>query len=209
MTPEPYTAEPVAVALRVHQAQLTDWRYAGLARELHRWVGILDLEFELQLPSYPVLKFAPMRNAYATYAWFRGELGTRDNIAFNTHELERDPALIIRTLLHELLHLWQQYRGHPSRGHGYHNADFRTRAAACGLIVTAQGCTSGHTAVFTNVLAKHGVHLDPLPVEGKVYGSKGLASAPIAAWSCGCTGVRCEDDLDARCERCGSRFRRC
>lgn len=41
--------EPVAVALRDHRAQLTDWKYAGLAPELHFWVGTLDLEFELQL----------------------------------------------------------------------------------------------------------------------------------------------------------------
>ena len=71
MIREPSVLEPVAVALRDRQAQLTDWRYAGLAHELHRWVSILDLEFELQLPTYPILKFAPIRNAYATYGWFR------------------------------------------------------------------------------------------------------------------------------------------
>lgn len=209
MIPDGRCSEPVAVALRDHQAQIKDWRYGSLARELHRWVEIFDLEFELQLPSYPVLKFAPIRNAYATYAWFRGEIGTRDNITFNTHELDRDAALIIRTLLHELIHLWQHYHGRPATGNGYHNVEFRTRAAGCGLIVTEQGCTTGHTALFTAVLAKHGVHIAPLAVERKVYGSKGLAKEAVARWSCGCTVVRCKEELRARCEECGSRFRLC
>src|SRR5689334_22514083 len=97
--------EPVAQALRDHQTALADWPYAPLARDLHRWVEIFDLEFNLDMPSYPVLQFAPLRNAYANYGWFRGEVGTKDNITFNTNELDREPPLLLRTLLHELLHL--------------------------------------------------------------------------------------------------------
>ena len=86
-------SEAVALSLREHQVSIKDWDYAGLARELHRWVEIFDVEFKLDLPSYPVLRFAPLRNAYANYTWFRGEVGTKDNITFNTHELQRDPSL--------------------------------------------------------------------------------------------------------------------
>lgn len=133
--------------------------------------------FKLQLPNYPTLGFASLRGAYAVYGADRctSKIGTIDNITFNSKESGREPALILRTLLHELVHLWQQYHGKPSRGN-YHNAEFRAKALACGLIVSPRGCTSGHTQVFTAVLAKHGIRLDPLVPpreETRVYGARG------------------------------------
>jgi hypothetical protein len=196
--------EPVAQAIRDHQTAISDWEYAPLARELHRWLEIFDLEFKLNLPSYPVLQFAPLRNAYATYAWFRGELGTRDNITFNTHELSRIPALILRTLCHELLHLWQHYHGTPSKS-TYHNAEYRKKAKACGLLVDPWGCTTGHTEVFRNVLLKHGIHLEPLAAEMRLYGA-GKREQKMKKWCCHCTTVRCAVQLHALCLSCNQPF---
>src|SRR5258708_10162885 len=162
--------EPVARAIRDHQTAVRDWQYARLSSELHRWVEIFDLEFKLHLTSYPITMFAPLRNAYATYYAGRSELGTRDNITFNTNELTRDPALILRTLCHELIHLWQRYLGTPSK-RNYHNEEFRSKALECGLIVSPEGCTCGHTQVFTNVLLKYGIQLEPLAAEMRLWGS--------------------------------------
>lgn len=195
-------SEPVAQLLRYHQSTIEDWNYTSLASELHRWVGIFDFEFKLKLPSYPVLAFAPLRNAYATYAWFRGEVGTKDNITFNTHTLGRDPALILRTLCHELLHLYQHYHGKPSRSN-YHNRQYREFALVCGLIVDPRGCTSGHTEVFTQVLAKYGIFLEPLEAEMRLWGS-GTREQKMKKWRCQCTNVRCATRLDATCNRCGA-----
>lgn len=200
------TAEKIALHLRDHQTALDDWEYGNLVRELHRWGRIFDIEFKLDLPAYPVLKFAPLRNAYATYAWFRTELGTRDNITFNTNELARDPALILRTLCHELIHLWQHYHGTPC-GSNYHNAEYRAKALTCGLIVEPQGCTSGHTVIFTEVLARHGVYVEPivLAAEPRLWGT-GRRNVKMKKWRCGCTTVRCAVDLDAVCLRCQQPF---
>lgn len=199
--------EPVAQSLRDHQTTLSDWEYAPLACELHRWVEIFDLKFKLNMPSYPVLQFGPIRGAYATYAWFRGEVGTKDNITFNTHELSRDPGLILRTLLHELLHLWQHYWGKPSKSN-YHNAEYRTKALACGLIVDPRGCTSGHTEIFTNVLAKYDVNLEPLAAEMRLYGA-GKREQKMKKWRCHCTTVRCATNLKAECLFCKQPFVLC
>lgn len=202
--------EPVSLHLKEHQTSIDDWEYIDLITELHRWVGLFDSEFKLGLPSYPVIQFGPLRNAYATYAWFRGSLGTKDNITFNTHELTRDTALILRTLCHELLHLWQQYQGQPSRGN-YHNAEYRAKALECGLIVTPQGCTTGHTQRFSDALAKYGVHLAPLQVELNLHGAR-KRDLKMKAWRCQCpprqNTVRCAIELRATCERCGIRFQR-
>ncbi len=200
------STEAISAQLRDHQTGLTDWRYARLAHELHRWVQLFDLEFKLQLPSYPVIFFAPLRSAYATYAWFRGAAGTKDNITFNTHELNRDPALILRTHCHELIHLWQHYAGTPGK-RNYHNAEFRAKAQACGLIVSPQGCTTGHTEAFTNVLAKHGVELVPLAAELRLYGAS-PREQKLKKWSCGCTNVRCATTLTAVCVTCQQTFAR-
>jgi hypothetical protein len=200
-----HKSEPVAQALRDHQTALADWPYAGFARELHRWTELFDIEFKLQLPAYPVIRFAKLRNAYATYGCFRGEIGTKDNITFNTHELVgRDPALILRTHCHELLHLWQQYHGTPSPWN-YHNVEFREKALSCGLLVDPRGCTTGHTEIFTAVLAKYGVHLEPLAAEMRLYGAS-KREQKLKKWTCRCTIVRCATTLKAECTHCQQPF---
>lgn len=198
-------AEAIALHLREHQGSVVDWPYAALARELHRWVEIFDVEFKLNFPAYPVLRFARLRNAYANYAWFRTEIGTKDNITFNERELTRDMALTMRILLHELLHLWQHYHGKPSRTN-YHNVEFRRKALDCGLIVDPRGCTSGNTEIFSRVLAKYGVRAVPLPAEPSLWGTG--RDQKMKKWRCECTTIRCATALDARCLRCEQVFQR-
>lgn len=202
-------AEPerISIQLREHQVSLSDWTYGPLARELHRWVEIFDLEFKLHLPSYPVLKFDTLRSAYATFAYSRGDVGTRDNITFNTKELSRDVALILRTECHELLHLWQHYHGTPSSSN-YHNNEFRAKALSCGLIVDARGCTSGHTQTFTQLLAKHGVNVEPMNAELPEIALWGARKneTKMKKWRCQCTTVRCATKLNARCLNCKREF---
>ncbi len=199
--------EEIALGLREHQASVHDWQHSTRATELHRWVKIFDGEFKLALPSYPVIRFAKIRNAYATYDASRSEVGTKDN-TFNVHELNRDPALLLRTLCHELIHLWQHYWGSSPQSN-YHNKQFRDKALGCGLIVDRRGCTNGHTQTFTELLAKYGVRLlgdTPLaPPEPRVYGAQ-THPQKMKKWRCGCTNVRCTVELQAECLGCGRRF---
>ena len=201
--------EPITQHLRDHQTALDDWDYAGVARTLHPWVAIFNLEFKLQLPSYPVLRFASLRNAYATYLASRSEIGTKDNITFNTNRLGRDKALVLRILCHELTHLWQHYHGKPPKTN-YHNSEFRSKSLKCGLIVDPAGCTCGHTQVFTEVLAKNGIHLKPLAAEMQRLNKAGVEkqSVKMKKWRCKCTIVRCATYLKAKCLRCEELFSR-
>ena len=197
-------SEDVAGAVRDHQISIENWQHVELVTKLHQWVKIFDFEFKLELPSYPVIGFRTIRNAYATYSWSRNELGIKDNVTFNEKELDRDPAVILRTLCHELLHLWQHYHGKPARSN-YHNKEFQKKAGECGLIVDKSGCTSGHTEAFIFVLAKYDVHLVPQPTEPKLWGAR-KRSLKMVKWRCDCTTVRCATNLKARCLKCDTDF---
>jgi len=202
--------EQVAVAIRGHQVALPDWRFAPLASELHRWVQIFDSEFKLDLQAYPVLGFAPLRNAYATYRASRGEFGTKDNITFNTNAISSELPSILATLCHELIHLWQQYGGRPGRNND-HNVEFRKKASECGLQVDRRGCHSGYTAAFTELLTRHGLSLDPLRLELEASTARLYGTTPrplkMRKWSCECTRVRCAVELQAVCRGCNTAFR--
>ena len=209
------TTESIALAIREHQLGVAgDWQHAQLARELHRWVALFDVEFKLDLPSYPVIQFAPIRNAYATYYSSRTGLGTKDNITFNVRELDRDPALILGTLCHELVHLWQHYHGIPGR-RNYHNDQFIDKAGACGLTVTHRGCTVGYGPAFRAVLLKHGVDIEVSPeaepelavMATALYGARKRIGR-MRKWWCLCTIVRCATVLRARCDKCDEPFSR-
>ena len=201
--------EYVALAIRKHQVVVPDWSFRDIARELHRWVGLFDVEFKLERCAVPIFAFRTLRNAYATYNCGLSDIGTRDTISFDYRDFTRGGPLVLRDLLHELLHLWQQYYGRSGAGN-YHNHEFRRRALDCGLIVDSRGCTSGHTETFTRVLAKHGVRFDLVdlsPVaEASLYGTR-RTELKMKKWYCGCTNVRCATRLKAKCESCGRAFR--
>jgi hypothetical protein len=219
--PIPKGTVTIKKRLAVHQGAVKGWEHAALAKELHRWTAIFNEEWDLQLPVLPTIEYRPIRNAYATYDYSQGALGMQDTIAINVAALDRPSAHIIRTLGHELLHLWQQYRGKPSKQRNYHNDEYVAKAAACGILIDGSGCTAGHTEEFSRLIEKHGVRLPVVKpddsgavvgatggVEPKLYGNQGGAKQKrgLRKWSCGCTNVRCAVELEANCVKCGQPF---
>lgn len=220
--PIPKGTHTIKTRLAIHQGNVKGWEHTTLARELNRWVRIFNEEWDLQLPVLPTIEYRPIRNAYATYDYSRGALGMQDTIAINTAQLCRPSAHIIRTLGHELLHLWQHYQGKPSKQRNYHNDEYVAKAASLGILIDGSGCTSGHTEVFSSLIEKHGIRLpktwevdgggliEPAGgIEPKVYGNQGgkKRAGSMRKWSCGCTNVRCAVDLSAACAKCLQPFR--
>lgn len=207
--------------LAMYQGNRKDWVYGPLAKELHRWVVLFNQEWDLKLPTLPTLFFQPIRNAYATYGFARGPIGTPDNITMNTAALDRPSAHVIRTLGHEMLHLWQRYHGTPSKQRNYHNDEYVAKAKECGILIDGTGCTAGHTEAFSALIAKHGIRLpdviEDVPgsivgptggVEPRLYGFGGSSGkgSKLKKWSCDCTNVRCAVELTATCSSCGQPF---
>ncbi len=183
-----------------------DWNHRDLLCELHRWAKILDFEFNLKIPTI-VLCVDRLRRA--TLGHFRpghNGFGLRHEIAINhTHPVHREPWEVLGTLLHELLHAWQEAHGRPGKGN-YHNREFHDKALACGLIVDEWGHTQyAPQSPFFDLLRKHGVFVPEIPVP--VHKPKGCSK--LKKWSCGCTNVRVAiGDFEALCLRCGNKFLR-
>ncbi len=56
--------------------------------------------------------------------------------------MKREPRLVISTLVHEMVHLWQQEFGTPSRS-GYHNREWAEAMEAVGLMPSDTGLPGG------------------------------------------------------------------
>jgi len=66
-----------------------------------------------------------------------------DEIALNPSTFHGRKAVeILSTLVHEMVHLWQQHQGKPSRG-GYHNKEWAAQMNAVGLTPTDTGQAGG------------------------------------------------------------------
>lgn len=199
--------EEINESLKAHATAIVDWRYQELANVLHEWAERFELEFKLKI-DIPALRIDRTRDlALGTYRAGRNGFGLRHEITFNTKHLKRPTAELLETLLHELLHEWQELHGKPSTS-DYHNVEFRRKAREFGFVVHGRG---HHEAVvpgpFTELLARYGV--DPSSVlQIPPEPTRTPGASKMKKWSCRCTNVRCAVELRARCLNCGAAFQR-
>jgi hypothetical protein len=197
--------------LEQHQLATSRWGYCPVARELHRWKEIFPAELPLLVPEVAFCigytrarchgYFRPGPNWYG----FEREILLKECFVVESIE-RREFWRVLRTELHELTHAWQDEHGAPGRGN-YHNAEFRTKARECGLIVDSRGYTEHDPeGPFWRLIQKHGVPDLELP-EGVRFQP---AATKLHKWVCGCEpqyGVRVAiEDFEAGCFRCGERF---
>lgn len=78
--------------------------------------------------------FAPLR-------WARTD-GRTHEISLNPDVLHRPAKATMATLVHEMVHLWQQEHGKPSRT-GYHNREWADRMEMVGLMPSDSGLPEG------------------------------------------------------------------
>ncbi len=97
-------AEKINLQLKQHQVDVGDWAFGPLAKELHKWVEVFDLEFKLQL-CHPVIAIDRLRKTTGgNFRRGRSVLGTRDSITINDLYLILSPAVTLGILLYELIH---------------------------------------------------------------------------------------------------------
>ena len=193
-------------ALAEHQ-QKEAWEHRTLLIELHRWAVIFNGEFALGVPEFSL---AIDRLRCTRLGHFRdghNGFGLKGEIVINRSHLDGHVFDVLGTLLHELLHGWQQAHGKPGRGN-YHNREFREMAATCGLIIDSRGVTQYEPkSRFFELLERHGhgIHIPDLPqptVRERIAGKSKLAK-----WSYGCTNVRVAvRTFSARCLLCERLF---
>ena len=94
-------------------------------------------------------------------------LGIKNQIVIDQYFLEewlrkKDYYELYGTLLHELLHAWQEEHGEPGKG-SYHNKEYRDKAEEFGLFVSQQGQQDyeSPTSPFLDLLIDNGVFVRP------------------------------------------------
>ena len=92
-----------------------------------------------------LLNFSRHAKAYGFFAPERWEKGkeVKHEISLNpSHLRSRRPIEVASTLVHEMVHLWQQENGKPSRA-GYHNEEWASKMEGVGLIPSSTGEPGG------------------------------------------------------------------
>jgi hypothetical protein len=92
-----------------------------------------------------LLNFSRMSKAYGFFAPKRwGVLEDKSmvhEISLNPDHLTREPKAVIGTLVHEMVHLWQEDFGQPSAG--YHNKEWAEKMKTVGLYPSNTGEVGG------------------------------------------------------------------
>lgn len=196
----------VYLSLADHQRE-EDWPLRDLLTTLQIWAERLEVEFKLNIPEAALRVDRLPVTRYGHFRYGHNGFGLRGEVAINVCYLDDRPFWeVLGTLLHELLHAWQQAHGTPGK-RNYHNREFRDKAESLGLVVDRRGVTTyAAESPFKRLLRQYGVEApsveppEPAPVAG---------SSKLKKWSCGCTNVRCAVSwLHARCLRCGQVFER-
>lgn len=116
-----------------------------MIKELESLFSKLNKKFFNGELETPVITIAP--DTCRAYGWFTTwrswkETANKDaegyyEITVTSDYLDRDPVDIAGTLLHEMIHLYNQMKGikDTSRSGNYHNKNFKTAAEEHGLIV--------------------------------------------------------------------------
>jgi len=91
--------------------------------------------FNAKLP-FCLITFQRVKNTYGYHSskrWTNKDGLKTDEIAMNpTYFATRKTSETLSTLVHEMVHLWQEYFGTPGRGR-YHNKEWSTKMKSIGL----------------------------------------------------------------------------
>jgi hypothetical protein len=189
-----------------HQTSET-WFGRTTIETLQTWAERFIVEFKLDISEISFCVDSLSCNKYGHFRCGHNGFGLKGEIALNSRYLDREPWAVLGTLLHELLHAWQEVHGRPSGGN-HHNTEFRQKASELGLIIDKRGVTAyAAECPFKELLRRFTV---PVP-EGEIppQGGQVPAQSKLKKWSCGCTNVRCAvTDFEARCLKCDKVFQR-
>ncbi len=196
-------------ALANHQKTEKTWELQELIGELLLWASRFNFEFQLEIQEISLSVDWLKRTRFGHFHTGHNGFGLKGEIAINRRYLDRPFWQILGTLLHELLHAFQQAYGKPGK-RNYHNKEFCEKALSLGLIVDQHGFTlyekDEEKSPFLQILKKYGVQVSKMP---EVMDHRKHGSSKLKKWSCGCTNVRVAvDRFAARCLLCGNIFQK-
>lgn len=203
-------------SMKKHQ-QRERWQYQEVMPNLHLWVERFVFEFKLKI-SGVTIGVQALRHRDGQFRFGHNDFGLRREILLDQHHVkeclcEEKYYDLAGTVLHELLHAWQEVHGKPGK-RNYHNREFQRKAAELGLIVSPQGYQQyeppGNSPFFA-LLDKYGVHVPSLSEPDRLLGHRKQAgNSKLKLWECGCqppvkvrVGIK---TFEAQCLICGCNF---
>jgi hypothetical protein len=201
-------SQDIYAALAKHQRDEA-WAGQEMIASLQCWADRFIVEFKLDIGDIALCIDRLPRTRYGHFRRGHNGFGLRGEIAINARYLsgQRQVWEVLGTLLHELLHAWQEAHGTPGK-RNHHNAEFQAKAQELGLIIDRRGVT-GYAAnsPFKELLQKCGVSVPEHAIEAPVARPRG--DSKMKKWSCGCTTARVAvADFRAKCLKCGNEFKR-
>lgn len=213
-------AIPIYPLLAAHQ-RFEDWNWRDLLNRLQEMAGLFIVEFKLGT-SEVVLGVDPLPvTCLGQFRYGHNGFGLKGEIVINSVYIDagRPMWMTYGTLLHELVHAWQQSFGTPGKGN-HHNLEFRRKARSLGLDVDRRGVTTFLAeSPFLDLLGRVGVDVTetwdidqggfgPLDGSERRQQRRPSGKSKLNKWSCGCTNVRVAiADFRAMCLKCGELFR--
>lgn len=187
------------------------------------WVYFNEQLFDGML-SNCLLNFSRHARAngfFSPQRWSKGEVRTHE-ISLNPDLLERPVIESMGTLVHEMVHQWQQEYGTPPR-RCYHNREWAAKMEEVGLIPSETGEPGGRKTgqKITHYIGLSGrFHkaFDSMPKEylipwrsGRPAPSKGTTKNNKTKYLCGKCGSALwgKDSLQVLCLECGEPFVKC
>jgi len=108
--------ESINASLKEHQVGAKDWSYQQWMADLHEWAERMNVEFNLDTGISALAIARIRRTTYGRYHIGRNGFGLRGEIVINEIHLQTKPRWqSLGTLLHELLHYWQEIHGRPAQ----------------------------------------------------------------------------------------------
>jgi hypothetical protein len=192
--------------LATHQRE-EKWQLREVIAYFQNWANRFNIEFKLDVPEVVLSIDRLPVTRYGQFRCGHNGLGLRGEITLNSKYVStREPWEVLGTLLHELVHAWQQTHGKMS-ARKHHNAEFRQKAQELGLVVNGRGVT-GYTAesAFKSLLRTHGVDVPAGEVSPPRERKPGASK--LVKWTCACrTNVRVAvADFRALCLKCNTEF---
>ena len=123
----------------------------------------------------------------------------REEVSLNPELLRREFVEVMSTLVHEMVHLWQQEYGSPSRAN-YHNREWGVQMREVGLVPSSTGQPGGKSVGqrMTHYIAQDGpfqAAFDGMPASCKLPWLSGGKAAKVAP--------KAQSKIKYTCPECG------
>lgn len=205
--------EATNTAIKEHEILTEDWKFSKLSELVYTWVGRFNERFFDHKLQTPAISFKRTRvNTLGHYVIDRNEFGLKWNININRLYTDLQLWVTLATLLHEMIHQWEEGLGKSKSRRNYHTVGFRTKAEFLGIPCNRCGVTLAYRDPFRSLLREYGVDSEDVQGGYDPYGETDIEGTPgnskLKKWTCGCTNVRVAiEDFRAKCLKCGNEFK--